>query len=82
MNRFYVELSEHLSEIFGEASGKTEKQCKTKDQNLKKLHYIFPAEENKKDLLELSCDKLRSEVEILKKKDILDLLESNRLARY
>ena len=62
--------------------GKTEKQCKTKDQNLKKKHYISPADENRKDLLELSCDCLREEVINLKEKWFLDDCERKRLARY
>jgi len=35
---FFNSISKHLTQIFGKPNGKSEVQCKTKDQNLKKKY--------------------------------------------
>ncbi len=58
-NRFYNYVSRHFCETFGEDGGKTVKQCKTKDQNLKNKHYLGG---ERVDLLELSKIMLQENV--------------------
>jgi hypothetical protein len=45
-------MEAHMAEVFGASCGKSSKQCKTKDQNLKNRYYFKGAP--RMDLLQLS----------------------------